>query len=107
MPTFDVLILLPFEDWAVKADNADDAIRFIRETDFPLQIHPESLHHMVAKETDKGLYKVSLLSPLAGNRIEDAENEADAYNKSAMRSFIQKGVPYAIAINNKVVKTVV
>ena len=105
MKTHDVLLLLPFEEWDVKASTAMKAVDFVTENDMPLQ-HKDTLHHFVTQEIKDG-FRVFLLTPLAGNRIEGAVDDLDAYNKSSIRSFIRKGVPYAISVNNKILITAI
>lgn len=102
---YNVVILRPFAEWdSIKARSADAAIAHISSTDWPDQIHPDSLHEMAAKETAQGRFRVFLLTPYAMDVVEGARDENDAYRKSAIHEFMQKGVPYAIAVNGKIVE---
>jgi len=103
MKDFDVILLMPFDEFDIVASSEEDAIAIVKETDWPLQIHPDSLHLMVARRINKKRFAVYMLTPRAGNTIK-AKNEMDAYNKSIMNEFTIRYVPYAISVNDKIIK---
>jgi len=97
-----VILLRTFEYWDVEnKSSGEDAIEFVKETDFPTQIAKDSQYVFLAKKV-KDKYVVYLLTPYAMDVVM-ADDNTEAFNKCNVHEYIAKREPYAVMVNGETI----
>ena len=105
MQKYNVTVLMPFQEWDIKANTLDDAIKWIRENEFPNQIEGVYPQQMIGKPLSrKGYWRVYLLTARCGDIIE-AESPLLAFTTGEFEDFMWKRVPYSVMVDDVIIKT--
>lgn len=105
MRKYDVTVLMPFQEWDIKANTLDEAIAWIKENEFPCCVFPNQPQQMIGKPLSrKGYWRVYLLTARCGDIIE-AETPLLAFTTGEFEDFMWKRVPYSVLVDGEIIKT--